>query len=101
MSVGENKLWTGSMSSSDRPVSEPSPTAMRARPGRSMGVSETCRGVDLASRFGMGAGDGYAKVAGLSKRQVWANHLLVRNGLAEKAKKPKAAPCSRRRRPIR
>ncbi|NLT36953.1 MAG: 30S ribosomal protein S24e [Methanomassiliicoccus sp.] len=84
-------------------VGEPSPNrdAVRTALAGALGVQKERVVVsDMASRFGMGASDGYAKVYGSvdSAKKYEANYLLVRNGLAEKkAKKPKPAPAAKKK----
>lgn len=84
-------------------VGEASPNrdAVRIALAGAMGVQKDLVVIaDMASRFGVGESDGYAKVYGSvdSAKKYENNYLLVRNGLAEKkAKKAKPAPAPKKK----
>jgi small subunit ribosomal protein S24e len=76
----------------------PNRDAVRTALSSALGVAKDRVVVaEMESEYGKGASDGYAKVYGsvdaAKKREK--NHLLVRNGLAQKKEKTKAAPAKK------
>lgn len=79
----------------------PSRDAVRTALAGALGVQKDRVVVsDMQSQYGLGSSDGYAKVysSADSAKNNESNHLLVRNGLAEKKQKAaKAAPAKKKK----